>query len=280
MSNSPKVERKLAAIMFTDIAGYTESMSYDESQAITAVKKKRSIIQPLIKDYNGIFVKEIGDGTLSYFSSAIDASTCAVKLQELTYDEEHLNIRVGLHIGDIVFDGQDEVSLCGYELTTVDFTGTRIVVSLYAALFDDAPAIINYVRLETLQLTPFDKELSFSDMKKLELYPYTMEIIKNNTLFESLERNNSKASAIIHESSNNYLLNKGKILKEFYMGGYDLHVEFIKGYPIHIPIPQNIKFLNAKIDLIDHCLIELRKNEKNIKIPEENYLKEASYRIQ
>ena len=44
------------------------------------------------------------------------------------------------------------------------------------------------------------------------------------------------------------------------MGGYDLHVEFIKGYPIHIPIPQNIKFLNAKIDLIDHCLIELRKN--------------------
>ena len=44
------------------------------------------------------------------------------------------------------------------------------------------------------------------------------------------------------------------------MGGYDLHVEFIKGYPIHIPIPQNIKFLNSKIDLIDHCLIELRKN--------------------
>ena len=107
MSNSSKVERKLAAIMFTDIAGFTESMSYDENEAITAVKKKRSIIQPLIKEYNGVFVKEIGDGTLSYFSSAIDASTCAVKLQELTYDVEHLNIRVGLHIGDIVFDGQD-----------------------------------------------------------------------------------------------------------------------------------------------------------------------------
>ena len=59
---------------------------------------------------------------------------------------------------------------------------------------------------------------------------------------------------------------------------------YIKGerneYPIHIPIPENIKFLNAKIDLIDHCLIELRKNEKKTKIPEENLLKEASYRIQ
>jgi len=93
--------------MFTDIAGYTESMSFDEETAIQAVKKKRSIIQPLLTENNGIFVKEIGDGTLSYFTSAIDASTCAVKLQEQTFDDTHLNIRVGLHIGDIVFDGKD-----------------------------------------------------------------------------------------------------------------------------------------------------------------------------
>jgi len=99
--------RKLAAIMFTDIAGFTESMSYDEEQAIQAVRKKRTIIQPLIKQYDGVFVKEIGDGTLSYFNSAIDASNCAINLQELTYDDESLNLRAGLHIGDIVFDGDD-----------------------------------------------------------------------------------------------------------------------------------------------------------------------------
>ena len=74
--------------MFTDIAGFTESMSYDEEQAIQAVRKKRTIIQPLIKQYDGVFVKEIGDGTLSYFNSAIDASNCAINLQELTYDDE------------------------------------------------------------------------------------------------------------------------------------------------------------------------------------------------
>ena len=103
----PKPTRKLAAIMFTDIADFTESMSYDEQQAMNAVRKKRSIIQPLIKKYNGVFVKEIGDGTLSYFGSAVDASTCAVKLQEMTYGDNFLNIRIGLHIGDIVFDGED-----------------------------------------------------------------------------------------------------------------------------------------------------------------------------
>ena len=61
------------------------------------------------------------------------------------------------------------------------------------------------------------------------------------------------------------------------MGGYDLHVEFIKGYPIHIPIPQNIKLLNAKIDLIDHCLSELKNNEKKINAPKDKLYKEVFY---
>ena len=76
------IERKLAAIMFTDIAGYTASMSKSESKSLDLLEKKRSILKPLIKEYNGTFVKEIGDGTLSYFESAVNAATCAVKLQE------------------------------------------------------------------------------------------------------------------------------------------------------------------------------------------------------
>ncbi len=107
MSQQQNLERQLAAIMFTDIAGYTESMSNNESLAMTALKRKRSIIHPLIDQNNGVFVKEMGDGTLSYFNSAIDAVSSAVKLQELTYDEQHLNIRVGVHLGDILIDGRD-----------------------------------------------------------------------------------------------------------------------------------------------------------------------------
>jgi len=101
------IERKLAAIMFTDIAGYTESMSKSESKTLNLLEKKRSILQPLIKEYKGTFVKEIGDGTLSYFESAVNAATCAVKLQETTYDDKEMNIRVGIHIGDIVFKDGD-----------------------------------------------------------------------------------------------------------------------------------------------------------------------------
>jgi len=101
------IERKLAAIMFTDIAGYTESMSKSESKTLNLLEKKRSILKPLLKKYKGTFVKEIGDGTLSYFESAVNAATCAVKLQETTYDDKEMNIRVGIHIGDIVFKDGD-----------------------------------------------------------------------------------------------------------------------------------------------------------------------------
>jgi len=101
------IERKLAAIMFTDIAGYTESMSKSESKTLNLLEKKRSILKPLLKEYKGTFVKEIGDGTLSYFESAVNAATCAVKLQESTYDDKDMNIRVGIHIGDIVFKDGD-----------------------------------------------------------------------------------------------------------------------------------------------------------------------------
>ena len=100
-------QRKLAAIMFTDIAGYTAAMSADEESALKTLRKKRSILKPLITDNNGTFVKEIGDGTLSYFRSAIDAATCAVSLQQATYDDADMNLRIGVHVGDIVFDDED-----------------------------------------------------------------------------------------------------------------------------------------------------------------------------
>ena len=99
--------RKLAAIMFTDIAGYTQSMSKSESNTLDLLDKKRSILNPLLKQHKGTFVKEIGDGTLTYFDSAINAASCAVKLQEQTYDDKDMNIRAGIHIGDIVFKDGD-----------------------------------------------------------------------------------------------------------------------------------------------------------------------------
>ena len=59
MSNSPKVERKLAAIMFTDIVGYTEQMSKDQDVAFALLEEKQSKFKPLIKEHNGSLIKEM-----------------------------------------------------------------------------------------------------------------------------------------------------------------------------------------------------------------------------
>jgi len=101
------IERKLAAIMFTDIVGYTAQMPKDEAVAISLLNKQESILKPLILEHNGTYVKSTGDGTLSHFSSAVDAATCAKRFQESIYDDKDLNVRVGVHLGDTIFEKGD-----------------------------------------------------------------------------------------------------------------------------------------------------------------------------
>ncbi|MFC1553376.1 adenylate/guanylate cyclase domain-containing protein [candidate division KSB1 bacterium] len=100
-------KRKLAAIMFTDIVGYTALMSKDEHKALEVLQRKRDTLKPLIAQYNGEFLKEIGDGTLSSFHSAVEAVTCAIEVQRSLKDEPDFKIRIGIHIGDVVIQKGD-----------------------------------------------------------------------------------------------------------------------------------------------------------------------------
>ena len=90
---SSTIERKLAAIMFTDIAGYTSQMSKDQDVALSMLDEKRKALQPLVQKHKGTLVKEMGDGTLSHFPSAIDATNCSLDLQKSLKNNNDLNIR-------------------------------------------------------------------------------------------------------------------------------------------------------------------------------------------
>ena len=68
--------------MFTDIVGFTDLMSNDESKALNILQEKIKTVQSEINDCNGVYVKDIGDGTLSFFESATKAVDCAVKIQD------------------------------------------------------------------------------------------------------------------------------------------------------------------------------------------------------
>ena len=99
--------RRLAAIIFTDIAGYTRLSSRDEKAALKLLKKQRSLLKPIVKEFRGEWLKEIGDGLLLSFNSSLAAVQCALRMQAAARSVAHLNLRVGVHQGDIVCEEGD-----------------------------------------------------------------------------------------------------------------------------------------------------------------------------
>ena len=100
-------ERKLAAIVFTDICEFTELMSRDENKAMALLEQQRTLLKPIIKNFNGERVKEIGDGILISFPSAVKAVTCSLEIQRILAHNPDLTLRIGIHIGDVIKKGND-----------------------------------------------------------------------------------------------------------------------------------------------------------------------------
>jgi len=105
-------ERRLAAIMFTDIAGFTSLTQKDESTTLQTLEKHRSLLRPHFSSHGGREVKTIGDAFLVEFQSALDAVLCAVAIQQMIHDRkvargEQLSLRIGIHVGDVVESGSD-----------------------------------------------------------------------------------------------------------------------------------------------------------------------------
>jgi adenylate cyclase len=96
--------RQLAAIMFTDIEGYSAMMQQSEQKAILIKDRHREILQKEHKKFNGRIIHYYGDGTVSVFQSAVQAVRCALAMQQEFCQPPEVPVRIGLHIGDIVFD--------------------------------------------------------------------------------------------------------------------------------------------------------------------------------
>ena len=105
--------RKLAAIMFTDIVGFTRIMGNDESTALSILENQQSLVTPLVNEHRGNIIKKTGDGFLIDFPSTVEAVECATQLQDsiktynMSNDKLEFHIRIGIHLGDIVIFGDD-----------------------------------------------------------------------------------------------------------------------------------------------------------------------------
>jgi TolB-like protein/class 3 adenylate cyclase/Tfp pilus assembly protein PilF len=110
-----RVERRLAAVLAADVAGYSRLMGRDEEGTLAQLKAiRKTIVDPNIAHHRGRIVKTTGDGLLVEFASAVDAARCAVDVQhgmagqngDVTQDAR-IEFRIGIHVGDIIFDDND-----------------------------------------------------------------------------------------------------------------------------------------------------------------------------
>jgi len=94
--------RKLAAIVFTDIVGFTQLTADDQQKASDLLDLQRNELKPLVETYGGKWVKEMGDGLILTFDTITNAVQCCLKIQEKAKAIENLSLRIGIHLGEIL----------------------------------------------------------------------------------------------------------------------------------------------------------------------------------
>jgi len=97
-------ERHLAAILFTDIVGYTTMMQKDELKAISVIKHYHEVLEKSVATHRGEILNNYGDGSLCSFSSVLEALNSAIELQRNLQLEPAVPLRIGLHVGEIFFE--------------------------------------------------------------------------------------------------------------------------------------------------------------------------------
>ena len=110
-----RVERRLAAILAADVAGYSRLMGADEEGTLAALKAfRRDLVDPKISEHRGRIVKTTGDGVLVEFASAVDAVRCAMEIQPAMAkrnaampEDRRIEFRIGINVGDIIIDEGD-----------------------------------------------------------------------------------------------------------------------------------------------------------------------------
>ena len=105
----PDQTRKLAAIVFTDIVGFTKLSAENEPAALSLLEKQRELLKPIVEEHGGSWLKEIGDGLLLLFDTTKDAVYCAIEIQNIVKEVDNLNLRIGIHQGEVQFQGNDVV---------------------------------------------------------------------------------------------------------------------------------------------------------------------------
>jgi TolB-like protein/class 3 adenylate cyclase/Flp pilus assembly protein TadD len=161
--------RQLAAIMFTDMTGYTALMQENEQKAKLLRDRQRVSLEKNISRFNGKILQYYGDGTLSIFNSAIDSVKCAIEIQKELQQEPKVLLRIGLHSGDISYDDQGVYGDCVNVASRIESISVPGAVLVSDKVYDE---IKNQEEITTRSLGKY----YFKNVKRqIEVYAITNE---------------------------------------------------------------------------------------------------------
>ncbi|HET9746528.1 MAG TPA: tetratricopeptide repeat protein [Chitinophagaceae bacterium] len=130
-------QRKLGAVMFADMTGYTAMMQEDEAHATLLRHRHRQALETLIPVHHGTILQYFGDGTLSIFNSAADAVRCGIAIQNELQREPRVKLRIGIHSGDVVYDKEGIYGDCVNIASRIESLSVPGAVLFSAKVYDE-----------------------------------------------------------------------------------------------------------------------------------------------
>ena len=154
----PTSSRQLAAILFADIAGYTAIMQQDEQKALELINRFKVVLEKTTAEYEGKIVQYFGDGCLLAFDSSAKSVECALALQKSFRDLPQVPVRIGLHLGDVIFRNEN-----------VFGDGVNIASRIESLSIPGAVLLSKSIRDQIKNKSAFQlKSLGFFDFKNVE----------------------------------------------------------------------------------------------------------------
>ncbi len=214
--------RQLAAIMFTDIVGYTAMMQTDEQKAVAVIKHYNATLEKWVTHFNGQVLNYYGDGSLCIFSSATDAVNCSIAVQKDLKTEPMVPLRIGLHIGEVFFEDAKALGDGVNVASRVQSLGQENTILISEEIHDK---IKNNASITTVSLGHFD----FKNVdKSLEVFALTNEglfVPKRKKLEGKLKKKNlQKRNLIAALSITLFIVAAFFIYKNFFVNNDNVEV--------------------------------------------------------
>lgn len=188
-NETPIHTHQLAAIMFTDIQGYTALMQQDEAKAVAFRNRHREIFNAAIEKFNGKILQYYGDGTLSTFVSVIDAVKCGIEMQLAFTSQPKIPVRIGIHSGDIIFTEDDIIGDGVNVASRIESLGVTGSVFISEKVYDE---IKNQTGIQTVSMGMFGLKNVSKPMEVFAVANEGLVVPSREELVGKLEKPSSK----------------------------------------------------------------------------------------